>query len=327
MAQLTRELDGRFLWDWSKWPVPTMPDIPSWQGPWNRDISSAPVDERTRDLAAVDVPISAHAGAPPWEGSTYGMPISLCDARGATTPVWDFSRPVKWNWFTPTFPITQVPLPLQVRREGDPVGSSDRHAYLVDPKNRVLIEMICVERSPLSRLQTWGQCDWTVGYPGGGPGIARYDMSVPYSAKAPHGIVAAGTPQLPMVPRWQEIERGVIDHAIFGALANTAPGHVGWARGGDGSWKGYPIHTGDLLRLRPEVVARFAHGTPARVIAEALHTHGLFIGDRSSTGDPTKVGGGIALTQDRRWSTGDGTFPRLELPLRLAEFDIIQPAK
>lgn len=334
MSSTVDTVDARYRADWSKWPVPVMPDLPfpPWHAVpgqfWREPVFDRAVDwERTRALQDVDVSISVGAGAPPWQGSTYGMPYQLIDANAPTTPVWDQSQWIRWHWFTPTFPIIHVPLPPVVRREGDPNGSSDLHWTGYDPERRVLWEGITLRHSPLNRWQTWGQCDWVAGYMGGGPGLSKWDTSKPWNAPGqPTGVVAAGVPKLPMVCRWDEIQSGRIEHAIFGVLPNYAPAKVGHARGTDGSLIGHPVRAGERLRLRRAAVERFSPGTAARIIAQAMHEFGWFQADKNAaTGTPAGVGvGGFPLSQDRRWHTGDTRIgPLGDFRLRLTDFEVI----
>ena len=326
--RVTAEIDSQYMFDWTKWPVPEMPPIPKWKGPWNTDVSNYKVDtDRTYKLREYNIPIKTGAGQAPWNGSTYGRPISLYNDKGPKTAVWDLSKPIVWNWFSPTFPVTRVALPEHVRREGDPVGSSDMHSYLVDPANKIITEMILVRKSLANLLQTFFQTEWTVGYAGGGPGIYRWDISKPYNAdgQPKGGVVAAAVPQLPMVVGWEEIQAGVIDHCMFGVLPNYSKEVTGWARGSDGSSIGHPVRAGEILRLKKEKLSTYLPGTPEHIIATALVKYGWFQGDRN--GPDTGVGEGhFPLTMDRRWAQGDGKIPRLaDMKLSLVDFEVVTP--
>lgn len=320
--RVTAEIDIQYALDWSKWPVPEMPPVPDWQGPWNKTISASGVDtNKTAKLAEFNVPIGTGAGGAPWAGSSYGMPISYYNDKGPKTPVWDMSRPVTWHWFTPTFPITHVALPEHVRREGDPLGSSDLHAYLVDPANKVITEMVLVRKHFSNLFQTFFQTEWTTGYGGGGAGIFRWDLTKPYDAAGQPrgGTVAAAVPQLPMVARWEEIQKGNINHCLFGVLPDYGRGFTGWARGSDGTLANHPLKAGDILRLKREKINEYATATPEYVLGMALHTHGLFLGDKNAGNS-----GGFPLTQDRRWSQGDGKIPKLgSMNLQLTDFEVV----
>ena len=86
MPQTVFEQDwSRFWWDWSKWPVPVMADVPPGQGPWdgmkafwNDDVRQRAIDPvRSAALKDFDVPIGVSAGQAPYDGSSYGMPYHV----------------------------------------------------------------------------------------------------------------------------------------------------------------------------------------------------------------------------------------------------------
>ena len=127
--------------EWAKWAPPELPALDAvdrWQGPWQRDITTLPRDDaRTARLRDFDVPVAAAAGDAPWQGSTYGFPYNVASDNGEQLAVWDLAKPLAWNWFTPIPPITRIPIPADViRREGDPLGSSDMHVRIVTPTPR-----------------------------------------------------------------------------------------------------------------------------------------------------------------------------------------------
>lgn len=338
MPQTVAEADVAYAADWTKWPVPVMPEIPAGEGPWadrsdnfwNKRIDVLPVDPvRTAALATVDVPIHTQGGGTPWQGSTYGMPFHIIDAsKMGRTKVWDLSRGVTWNWFTPTFPTTDTPLPDVVRREGDPAGYSDQGAMLWDPTAKKLWEMPQLQHSSWNFLKTFGQCDWVCGYAGASPSPCVWDTTKPWNAPGqPNGIVASRQPLLPMVIRYEEIKRGVINHAVHGGFANYSPQVVGSARGSDGSAASSPLRSGEILRLKPSVLSRFNPGTPERIIATALYQYGIIVGDKTSgTTSPTAGPGSFPVTMDRRWATGDAGIPPLNFNggnIRLTDFEVI----
>ena len=281
---------------------PDLTSEPFSSGPWLERCDGWGVDqERTSALSRSDVDVEIHINPPKsvWEGSVTGMPYQLVGS--SVTTVWDLARPITWNWFTPTMPTVQVPLPPVVRREGDPGGAWDRHAYLLDP-GKVLWEMIQLDYSPMNRWRTWWQCDWTVGYDGGGHGVARWDLTKPWNAKGqPGGVVAANIPHMPHFIRYDELNRGEIKHAMFMALGNYSPEVTGYARASDGSAKQHPCRGGERLRLPLDAVKRFAEGTAERVVAEAMNRYGIVVGDRSDWGgSATGKAGSIAVAQDTR---------------------------
>ncbi len=340
MPSTVAEVDAWYQSDWSKWPVPTMSDVPvePWAGVpgsfWTDDISARPVDAvRTRALVDFDVPIKASAGAAPVEGSTQGMPYQIVDGSGPLTPVWDLGKPIVWNWFTPTFPISRVPLPNVVRREGDPGGSSDLHWTGFDPARKILWEVIALAKPPFARWTTWNQCDWTCGY-GGGVGVARWDTAKPWNASGqPGGVVGAGIPRFPLLSRFDQAARAIasgdpdadLGHAVFGTLPNYHPGKTGPARASDGTMQAHPIRAGERLRLPWHRAREFKAGTLARVIANTLAKKGWVQADKNSYSTVPKFGfGAFFLSMDARWAQGAGPIQPLgEFGLRLADLEVV----
>lgn len=311
--------------DWSRWVAPEQPPVPQWTGPWSAPISERLVDrERSKRLVDVDVAIAVQGGGTPWDGSSYGATITPFTARTATHLVWDDSRGFFDNLISPL----RVQLPEHVRREGDPVGSSDLHVWLVDDARRRLVELILFDdQSP-----RWGTT-LRVGYAGGGPGAVTWDMSKPFDPRtAPrHGVVASNIPQLPLAVGWESIIAGRVGHCMFGTLPNVRKGSLGWARGGDGTLDANdtPVCTGDLLRLTcaayVELCALHSVGTPARVIVDTLWQYGWIVGDTTSRGAPDEGAAALLITQDHRWVTGAGGIPPLaRLDLRLSMFELVQ---
>jgi hypothetical protein len=342
MPSTVAEVDARFQLDWARWPVPQMPDVPvePWAGVpgsfWTDDITARPVDaSRTARLVDHDVPITVHAGDAPWQGSTYGMPYQLVDGGGPLTPVWDASRPVVWNWFTPTFPIVRLPLPNVVRREGDPGGSSDLHWTGYDPARKMLWEVITLSKPPFARWQTWGQADWMAGYSGGG-GVARWDTGKPWNAPGqPAGVVGAGIPKFPLLCRFDQAVKAIasgdadadLGHAVFGILPNYNPGRTGPARSSDGTMPESPIRAGERLRLPWHRAREYRAGTLERVIANTLARRGWVQADKNSLGTVPKTGfGAFFLSMDSRWAKGAGPIiPLGRLGLRLADMEVVTP--
>ena len=324
--------------------VPTMPEIPAGQEPWagspeafwTRKVTGAAVDAaRTRLLAHVDVdcPVEGAGGNPPHDGSSYGMPFHLLDtAKARKVPVLDLSRPpeYRWVWAWPPLqiiqPIDRIPLPDKVlTREGDPGNAFDKHAYVVDPTNRVLIEMY--HMLPDARLGA----EWTSSHAGGGRGACQWNTGIPWNALGqPYGVVAACVPQFPMIARFEELLRGAIAHALVASLPDYAPrsdGLAGPARGSDGSWKGHPCRAGERLRLTDAALAQFTPGTVAYLLAKALNEYGLVIVDRNRHGvKPSEGSCRFTLTLDRRFHEGTDMLVGLKtVPFAadLSDFEVI----
>lgn len=303
--------------------------VPAW---WRENIAGRPIDrDRTERLADDDLPIGTAAGNPPYKGTSYGMPYHLVDSTGPKTPVWDLSQPITLRGFTPVLPIVDTPLPPFVRREGDPGENPfDGHAYFFDPVKQVLWEAMQLTNPPAARwywarpnrFRTLGRCDWAAGYHEKGRvggGIVQWDCRKPWADPGqPRGLVAAGIPQFPLLPRWDEIQRGRISHALFLAVRNYAPEVTGPARTTDGHADGHHLRAGERLRLPIEMVGEYQPGSAARIFATALAEFGAIVGD-------TAPGAGIAMTQDRRWAQGDDRIgPLGDLGLRISDLVVVR---
>lgn len=338
----TKEVDARYAGDWSKWPVPQGPIAPKWEGPWNRDISDLPTDVvRTERLKDFDAAITMNAGKPPYQGSTWGLPLTLVDsAKAPRVPVWDLSKAIEYPpGKAAVLPITRIPDPDRLYREGDPVGGSDRHAYTWDPTTKVLTEMILADKCPPAsewfglaawawRLRTGGNADWTVSYSGGGPGVAVWDTTKPWDpATKVRGIVAANVPQYTMVPTWDQLVAGETDVCMFFVLPNYNPGVTGFARASDGKLPLHPLRAGEMLILTDEAYARLSQihrGTAGQYILDRAATGGLFVGDKKGPGSG-EVTAHIPLSMDSRWAKGEGKIgPVGEIKWRLTDFRVVK---
>jgi hypothetical protein len=305
----------------SEWTVPRMPDLTGIE-PWGDDLTAfwhVPIDtfeidvERTGRLADLGYTLSCGGGNQPHEGTSYGQPFNLVLESGPKTAVWNLGKKVVWNWFRPTYPNVLLPLPSLVRREGDPGNSSDSHWVGYDPSASVLYEVIQLNNSFLNRLKTLGTNTWALGYVPS-HGWARWNTAIAWNAPGqPVGVCAASVPKFPMVTRYEEVESGRINHALFTGVPDYAPEIVGHARGTDGSTVGHPLRGGERLRLKPEVLDTITDPVE-RIFGLAAHEFGLFIGDRNWS----KFGkGGWTITQDVRWQ--EVNFPVWDLD----DFEVI----
>lgn len=310
--------------DWTPAPCPDL-TVEPWHGvpvPWRTPIVDAPVDvERSRVLARVNVPVEITPPGRPWDGSVAGMPyhairhdtttdtVRVLDRGRPTVTRWQFPR---WPWLIVEPPTVTLDLPPVLRREGDPAGAWDRHAFILDERKHQLVEIIQADPFPV----------WSAGWDGSGPGVAVWDLTRPWDAPGqPAGVIAARFPQLPHLLRFDEVAAGQIGHALFLVLPDYAPDRTGYARGSDGTDSDHPCRAGERLRLRPGIAERFRPGTAARTVADGLTTFGCVVGDRNSDRGSTSRPAALTCTQDPRLA-GIGLDT---LDLQLTDFDIVQP--
>lgn len=319
MRLVADTLDVETRLDPRRWEVPPLGDassIDEWLGPWRHTVVGRQIDaSRTSRLADWDIPVDGgSAGGSPWEGSSAGLPWNIITGSEKTQKIWNLSKPIKWSFLTPTFPIVRIPDPGVVRRQGDPLGSSDMGAILLQPRRR-LIEMILLAHRPVSLPGLLGY-PWQLGYDGGGTGVYDYDLTKPWVASM-GGRTAANIPKLPLCIRPDELERGRIEHTLFGVLPNYSPEKpVGMASGTDGTWPGHPLRAGDILRLPAAHLDRFTVGSKEHTVATAMATYGVVIADKSTRGDPRDGRLGLSMAMDP-------SIGRVSLGLRLTDFEVV----
>jgi hypothetical protein len=105
---------------------------------------------------------------------------------------------------------------------------------------------------------------------------------------------AAGLPILPGLARYDEVARGLIDHALRFTAPCTAPRYVYPARHEASTCSGFAPPMGMRVRLKRGVnISRLPY--QARVVAQALKTYGLLLADN---GSPWYISG----APNRRWN-------------------------
>ena len=141
----------------------------------------------------------------------------------------------------------------------------DRHAIVVDPVNRMLYEFYAMRKTPAG----WQAAQASV-----------FDLKT--NSLRPNGWTsadAAGLPIFPAVVRYDELKRGVVDHALRVTIrktrrAFTAPATHFASRHTD---KNFP-RMGERFRLRRDVdVSSFS--PPVRTILTALKRYGMLVAD------------------------------------------------
>ena len=188
-----------------------------WLTPWRTDITTATVDEvRTAALSRPDLDTPIDLGVPNgvYQGATRDAAADPRHRRPRPARSGPWSPPVIrtetrrflfWTWRVPVaieHPIGRSRCRRRPPR-GDPQGAWDQHAYLWRPDAGRLVEMIQLEHTPMFGAE------WTVGWDGGGPGIAVWDTTKAWDAAGqPRGVVAAHIPQMPHFIRFDEVAAG-----------------------------------------------------------------------------------------------------------------------
>jgi hypothetical protein len=176
----------------------------------------------------------------------------------------------------------------------------DRHAIVVDPTNRMLYEFYTLRKT---------DSGWTAA------GAAIFDLKS--NKLRPDGWTstdAAGLPIFPSVVRYDELKRGVIDHALRVTVPHTRRSYVYPATHFASASKDPDLpRMGERLRLRQDFdVTGFS--PDVRVILTALKRYGMFVADNG-------ISWAISVAPDPR-------IPVLHDELRKvkgSDFEVVEP--
>lgn len=244
--------------------------------PWNQRVDSLPVAANSAQIVnSIGAGTGLHAdfGSGLWDGAPIGIPITYVGRKQAKTRV-SFE-------YAGESDRGPYPIPRKVKIEGGRSSTGDRHALIVDRSSCRLFELYALY--PKGR-----------GWRAGSGAI----WSLRSNKLRPAGWTsadAAGLPIFPGLARYDEVKRGVIDHALRFTVQRTRRAYVFPARH-------YASDSNDLslppMGLRLRLKASFdTSGFPrqARIVLVALKRYGMLVADNGSswyiTGAP-----------DPRWS-------------------------
>jgi hypothetical protein len=258
--------------------MPSAPRCPVFPkpNPWNQRVDRLPVAANSGEIiSSIGAGGSVHAdfGSGLWEGAPIGIPITVV---GRTQPK---SR-VSFEYADES-DRGPYPIPRNVKIEGWRSSTGDRHALIVDRSSCRLYELYAL-------------------YPKGGGWRAGSGAiwNLRTNKLRPAGWTsadAAGLPILPGLARYDEVKRGVIDHALRFTVQRTRRAFVFPARhfASDSNDANLPP-----MGLRLRLKASFdVSGFPrqARIVLVGLKRYGMLVADNGSswyiTGAP-----------DPRWS-------------------------
>ncbi len=251
--------------------APACPVFPR-NNPWNERVDSLPVASDSPQLiASIGLGASMHAdfGSGLWEGSPIGIPFDVVSRK---TP----RARVSFDYADESDRVA-YPIPRTVHIE----GGGDRHALLVDRDTCKLYELYDLQHVG-GRWHAGSGATW----------------NLRSNALRPSGWTsadAAGLPIFPGLARWDEVRRGVIDHALRFTAPRTRRAFVYPARhyASDSDDASLPP-MGLRVRLKASVdVSRFPPQT--RVVLVALKRYGMILADN---GSPWYVSG----APDPHWS-------------------------
>ena len=243
----------------------TLAGCPLFPASWstNQRVDTLPVAPDSTAIVrsiGIDGGIHADFGSGTWEGGPIGIPYDVVSRRTARSRV-------RFEYAGESDRV-RYPIPRGVKVEGGPQADGDRHALLVDRDRCRLFELYALRR-------VGGR--WTAG------SGATWSLRAP--RLRPSGWTsadAAGLPILPLLARYQEVERGRITHALRMTVSESRRAFVFPARH-FASAEGDPAlpRMGERLRLKASVDIS---GLPrqARIVAQAFKEYGLIVADNGS---------------------------------------------
>jgi hypothetical protein len=230
--------------------------------PWNEDIARRPVHPNSKRLVAsvgedkrlaynLDM---AFILVPP---DQKRVPVTVNGYPDESDPG---PFPVPDNAPIEDWPLNGKPLEV-IQRE----GQGDRHMLVVDPVHRMLFEFYQGRRTDAGWVATQSSI---------------FDLKS--NRLRPDGWTstdAAGLPIFPAVVRYDELERGVVEHAMRFTIQNSRRAYVYPATHHASSKTDVNLpRMGERFRLRPDFdVSRFS--PHAQAILKGLKKYGMFVAD------------------------------------------------
>ncbi len=249
-AQVTAPRHG-----WS--PLPGAPNCPLFppSNVWNQDVSRLPV---ARDSARLIASIGLARGLHPDFGaqSDNGIPVTVVTSRQPRVHVsFDYADESDKG----PYPIPPHP-PIE--------AGGDAHVVLVDRDSCRLYELFAVQKTA-GGWQAGSGAIWNL----------RSNALRPDTWTSAD---AAGLPILPGLARYDEVARGLINHALRFTAPRTRAAHLYPARH-DAARGADPALPPMGLRVRLKASVSLAGFPPqARVVLAALKTYGMLLADNGS---------------------------------------------
>ncbi|MGH3140519.1 MAG: hypothetical protein ACRDQE_12355 [Gaiellales bacterium] len=240
-------------------PLATAPGCPIFPSTnvWNKPVDGLQPDSNSNamiDAIGRNVPVHPDFGS--FQG--YGIPINV--VAGSQK-----KKHVTFDWYGPESDHVGYPIPKQPKVE----RGSDAHMLIVDRGHCRLYELYHVHKT---------RSGWHAGS-GATWNLLRNHLRPDGWTSAD----AAGLPILPGLVRWNEVKKGVIDHALRVTVPATCNGHIYPARhdAGSGSCLNNPSMG---LRLRLKASFDLSQlSRQARVIAVAMQQYGVIVADNGSS--------------------------------------------
>ncbi len=230
--------------------------------PWNWDISRHAVHPNSANfIASIGAEKTMHPDfGTEWQGAPNGIPFVLVTGRQKKVPV-------EFTYKDESDP-GPYPIPDDAPIEGGPNADGDRHILVIDKDNRLLYELFDAHKTDK-------------GWKAGSGAIFKLDSNDLRPEKWTSAD-AAGLPIFPGLVRFDEVDRGAINHALRFTVSRSQKSYVWPARhqAGHGTDANLPP-MGLRLRLKASVdISKMPKS--AQIIATALKRHGMFVADNGS---------------------------------------------
>jgi hypothetical protein len=232
---------------------------------WNKRVDTLPVAANSNAVvSAIGAGLNMHAdfGSGTWNGGPIGIPITVVGGSQRRSHV-------RFAYADESDP-GPYPIPSGVRIEGGPNADGDRHALLVNRDSCRLYEIFNLRRRSGGGWRAGSGAIWSLGS----------------NKLRPAGWTsadAAGLPILPGLARYNEVKRGMINHALRVTVERTKRAYIYPARHQASDLTGANLPPMGLrLRLRADFpVAGFPR--QARIILTALKRYGMIVADNGSS--------------------------------------------
>ncbi len=238
--------------------APHCPVFPR-SNPWNQRVDKLPVAANSPTLIrsiGLDTGLHADFGSGTWDGGPIGIPFDVVTRATPRTKV-SFE-------YADESDRVGYPIPRRVHIE----YGSDHHALLVDRDACRLYELGGLQRTA-GRWHAWAGAVWSL----------RSNRLRPAGWTSAD---AAGLPIFPGLARWDDVRRGVIDHALRFTAARTRRAYVWPARHYASSSTDPSLPPMGLrVRLKASFDVRPFPRQP-RIVLVALKRYGMLLADNGS---------------------------------------------
>jgi hypothetical protein len=247
-------------------PLPGAPHCPIFPATnqWNDRVDTLPVAANSAQLiASIGLTTGLHPdfGSGLYDGEPIGIPFDVVSKATPRSKVaFDYADESDKGPY---------PIPKTVHIEGGNASTGDRHAILIDRDSCKLYELYALYPTAAGGWKAGSGAIW----------------NLRSNALRPAGWTsadAAGLPIFPGLARYDEVARGVIDHALRFTAAQTRRAYVYPARHFASSSNDPALPPMGLrVRLKASVdISGFPR--QARIVLQALKTYGMILADNGS---------------------------------------------